>query len=87
MKYTIEPQRPADYPGLAAAGDVEFLASQMKVDLALLHEEDLFRFIDDLRGALSSHVIVRRARCRDSTVRRRTGERVRVCARTARLTS
>lgn len=59
VNYTIEPQRPADYPGLAAAGDVEFLASQMKVVLALLHEEDLFRFIDDLRGALSSHVLVR----------------------------
>jgi hypothetical protein len=59
LKYTIEPQRPADYPGLAAAGEVAFLASQMKVDLALLHEEDLFRFIDDLRGALSSHVVVR----------------------------
>jgi hypothetical protein len=59
LKYTIEPQRPADYPGLAATGDVEFLVSQMKVDLALLHEEDLFRFIDDLRGALSSHVVVR----------------------------
>jgi len=59
VKYTIEPQRPADYPGLAAAGDVEFLASQMKVVLALLHEEDLFRFIEDLRGALSSHVLVR----------------------------
>ena len=59
VKNTIEPQRPADYPGLAAAGDVEFLASQMKVVLALLHEEDLFRFIEDLRGALSSHVLVR----------------------------
>ena len=59
LKYTIEPQRLADYPGLAAAGEVEFLVSQMKVDLALLHEEDLFRFIEDLRGALSSHVVVR----------------------------
>jgi hypothetical protein len=59
VKYTIEPQRPADYPGLAAAGEIEFLASQMKIDLALLHEEDLFHFIEDLRGALSSHVVVR----------------------------
>ena len=59
VKYTIEPQRPADYPGLAAAGEIEFLVSQMRVELALLHEEDLFRFIDDLRGALSSHVVVR----------------------------
>jgi hypothetical protein len=59
LKYTIEPQRPVDYPGIAGAGEVEFLASQMKINLALLHEEDLFRFIDDLRAALSSHVVVR----------------------------
>jgi hypothetical protein len=59
LKYSIDPQRPADYPGLAPAGDVDLLVSQMKIDLALLHEEDLFRFIEDLRGALSSHVVVR----------------------------
>jgi hypothetical protein len=59
VKYTIDPQRPADYPGIAGAGDVEFLASPMKLDMTLLHEEDLFRFLEDLRGALSSHVVVR----------------------------
>lgn len=59
MKYTIDPQHPADYPGIAGAGDVEFLVSPMKVDLALLHEGDLFRFLEDLRGALGSHVLVR----------------------------
>jgi hypothetical protein len=59
LRYTIEPQRPADYPGIAGTGEVEFLVSQMKLDLALLHEEDLFRFLDDLRRALTSHVVVR----------------------------
>jgi hypothetical protein len=59
LKYTIEPQRAADYPGIAGPGEVEFLVSQMRVDLALLHEEDLFRFIEDLRRALTSHVVVR----------------------------
>lgn len=59
VKYTIDPQRPADYPGIAGAGDVEFLVSPMKLDMTLLHEEDLFRFLDDLRGAFSSHVVVR----------------------------
>jgi hypothetical protein len=59
VRYTIEPQRPAEYPGIAGAGDVEFLVSTMKVDLALLHEDDLFRFLEDLRGALGSHVLVR----------------------------
>jgi hypothetical protein len=59
LKYTIEPQRPIDYPGIAGAGEVEFMASQMRVSLALLHEGDLFRFIDDLRAALSTHVVVR----------------------------
>lgn len=59
LKYTIEPQRQVDYAGVAGPGEVEFLASQMKISLALLHEEDLFRFIDDLRAALSSLVVVR----------------------------
>jgi hypothetical protein len=59
VKYTIDPQRPADYPGIAGAGEVEFLVSPMKLDMTLLHEEDLFRFLEDLRGALGSHVVVR----------------------------
>jgi hypothetical protein len=59
VKYTIDAQRPVDYPGLAGGGDVEFLASAMRLDMSLLHEEDLFRFLDDLRGALSAHVVIR----------------------------
>jgi len=59
VKYSIEPQRPADYPGIAGSGDVEFMVSPMKVELTLLHEEDLLRFIADLRAAVRSHVLVK----------------------------
>ncbi len=59
VKYSISPQRPAEYPGITGGGEVEFLASPMQLDLGLLHEEDLFRFIGDLRSALSAVVVVR----------------------------
>ena len=59
VKYSIEPQRQADYPGIAGGGEVEFMVSPMKVELTLLHEEDLLRFIGDLRAAVSSHVLVK----------------------------
>jgi hypothetical protein len=59
IKYTIDRQRLVDYPGIGGPGDVEFLTSPMNLDMALLHEEDLFRFLSDLRSALSAHVVVR----------------------------
>jgi hypothetical protein len=59
LKLNIGPQRPAEYPGLAGGGEVEFLASPANLDIALLHEEDLFRFIGDLRSMLSALVIVK----------------------------
>jgi hypothetical protein len=59
VRYSIDVQKPVDYPGLAGGGDVEFMASPMKLEMSLLHEEDLFRFLDDLRGALSAHVVVK----------------------------
>ncbi|HTO48002.1 MAG TPA: hypothetical protein VML91_10205 [Burkholderiales bacterium] len=59
VRYSIEAQRPIDYPGLAGAGDVEFMTSPMRLDMSLLHEEDLFRFLDDLRRVLSAHVVVK----------------------------
>jgi hypothetical protein len=59
VKYSIDTQRPVDYPGVAGGGDVEFMASPMKLDMQLLHEDDLFRFLDDLRRKLSAHVVVR----------------------------
>jgi hypothetical protein len=57
--YYSGPQRAADYPGVAGAGDIEVLASPMQLTLGLLHEEDLFRFIGDLRRELSALVVVR----------------------------
>ncbi|MGH8699478.1 MAG: hypothetical protein ACREVS_23535 [Burkholderiales bacterium] len=59
VKYSIGAQRAAQYPGIAGGGEVEFLASPMTLDMALLHEEDLFRFIGDLRSALSALVVVK----------------------------
>lgn len=59
VRYSIDVQKPVDYPGLAGAGDVELMASPMKLEMSLLHEEDLFRFLDDLRGALSAYVVVK----------------------------
>ena len=59
VRYSIDAQRPVTYPGFAGGGDVEFMASNMQLDMSLLHEEDLFRFLDDLRRALSAHVVVK----------------------------
>jgi hypothetical protein len=45
-------------PGKPAG--VEFYASTMRVDLALLHEEDLLRFLADLRASGNAYYAVRR---------------------------
>ena len=50
LKYRVERQRLlASVPGKPASIDV--FASTMKVDIALLHEGDLFSFLGDLRGS------------------------------------
>jgi hypothetical protein len=59
VKYSIGPQRSAAYPGITGGGEVELLASPMQLDGGLLHEEDLFRFIGDLRRELSALVVVK----------------------------
>lgn len=41
-------------------GNVDFYASTMRVDLALLHEEDLFRFLGDLRNSGNAYYSVKR---------------------------
>jgi hypothetical protein len=40
-------------------GNVDFYASTMRVELALLHEEDLLRFLTDLRNAGNAYYSVR----------------------------
>lgn len=59
IKYRIEAQRPLDYPGIVSSQDAEFVVSRMKLDMMLLHEEDLLAFLDDLRRAGKAHVAVR----------------------------
>jgi hypothetical protein len=59
LRYTVERQKLL----LSAAGkpaNVEFYSSTMKVDLALLHEEDLLRFLADLRQSGNAFYSVRR---------------------------
>ncbi len=59
VRYRIEPQKLlASIQG--KPGKVEFNASTMRLELALLHEGDLLGFLDDLRGAGNAYVSVRR---------------------------
>lgn len=46
LQYEIAPQRPLD---AAPGSGFAFVASAMKIQLKLLHEEDLTRFLNDLR--------------------------------------
>jgi len=59
LRYIVERQRLlVSVPG--KPGSVEFYASSMKVDLALLHEEDLLRFLADLRQSGNAFYSVKR---------------------------
>jgi hypothetical protein len=59
LKYSIEPQRTIDVPGTAPSTEVEVLGSRLTLDMALLHEEDLLRFLTDLRRSVNAYVLVR----------------------------
>ena len=59
VRYRVEKQRRiASVPG--KPGNVDFYASTMKVDLALLHEDDLLRFFADLRGSGNAYYAPKR---------------------------
>jgi len=59
LRYRVERQRLlVSVPGKPAS--VDFNASSMRVDLALLHEEDLLRFLSDLRNSGNAYYAVRR---------------------------
>jgi len=61
LRYRVEPQKPlASVPG--KPGTIDFYASTMKVNLALLHEEDLFGFLTDLRNSGNAYYSVKRCR-------------------------
>ena len=59
LRYRVERQKPlATLQGKPA--NVEFYASTMNVELALLHEEDLARFLADLRASGNAYYSVKR---------------------------
>jgi hypothetical protein len=58
LRYRVERQKLlAAVPGKPK--NVEFYASSMRVDLALLHEEDLLRFLADLRASGNAYYAVK----------------------------
>jgi hypothetical protein len=59
IKYSIEPQKPLDYPGIVPTKGGQFVVSRMKLDMLLLHEEDLLNFLADMRATGRFHVSVR----------------------------
>ncbi|HET7198157.1 MAG TPA: hypothetical protein VFI86_05785 [Burkholderiales bacterium] len=78
LRYVIERQKLlVSVPGKPA--NVDFYSSTMKVDLALLHEEDLLRFLSDLRRSGNAYYSVRRC---DMT---RTGQALSGATMTPRL--
>jgi hypothetical protein len=59
MRYRVERQKLlVSVPGKPA--NVDFYASTMRVELALLHEEDLLRFLADLRNSGNAYYAVRK---------------------------
>ena len=59
LRYRVERQKLlVSLPGNPRS--VDFYASTMKVDLALLHEEDLIRFLADLRNSGNAYYSVKR---------------------------
>lgn len=60
IKYTIAPQKAYEVQGAGpAGGEVEFRVSELKLDMQLLHEEDMLAFLEDLQDQLKTHVMVR----------------------------
>jgi hypothetical protein len=57
--YSIEPQQELAYPGFSPGGGVKFVASRVKINMQLLHEEDLLNFIDDLSRRGRSYLSAR----------------------------
>jgi len=58
LSYRVDRQRMLkSVPG--KPDNIDFLASKMNVQLALLHEEDLLRFLADLRGSGNAYYVVK----------------------------
>lgn len=59
LRYRVEPQRPL-VSVQGNPGTVDFYASTMRLNLALLHEEDLFGFLTDLRNSGNAYYAIKR---------------------------
>ncbi len=59
LNYEIAPQRPLD-PKQVTSGGYDFLVSTMKLDLPMLHEEDLLGLLSDLSSQIHALIGVRR---------------------------
>lgn len=59
LRYELSPKRPLDS---GEVGEFAFYLSSMKLELTLLHEEDLSRFLADLRQ--QARALIRINRCR-----------------------
>jgi hypothetical protein len=60
VRYSIEAQKPLDYPGIVATGGAEFVMSRVTLTMLLLHEGDFLDFMSDLRASGKAFVSVRR---------------------------
>lgn len=57
LKYSIDPQIRLDYPEITSTADVQTMTSPMKLDMALVHEGDLFRVLAGLRRMLPAYFL------------------------------
>lgn len=65
MEYEFSPQHPIDeavLPGGATGTPYQYMASTMRLKLALLHEDDLLGLLDDLRASVHAYLLVRDCR-------------------------
>lgn len=60
IRYTIEAQRPLDYPGIVTTDAADFVVTRVTLSMLLLHEGDFLDFLSDLQAAGKAHVSVRR---------------------------
>jgi hypothetical protein len=63
VQYELLPQKPVDsalLPEGAKGGGYEFMSSSMKLQMQLLHEDDLLGFLADLRTGVRALLVVRR---------------------------
>jgi hypothetical protein len=63
IQYELSPQKPVDpgvLPGGSVAGGYELMASTMKFQMQLLHEDDLLGFLGDLVGSVQALLVPRR---------------------------